>query len=335
MEAKGCAKGGCIGCAAVVAAVVVVPLLLVATARLTEREPEPRREELTRQLPPLPGTAAGGGAEGGAAGAGEPPAEAPPAGVPLGAVGAEVPALAAGAAPVRIVLELSKGSFEVEPGPPGSELRVEADYDAAAYRLEQRYDPDHREYELRFDSKGMLRVHFGGRHEVQSRVRLIIPRGYPVALAGHIKMGESTLDLGGLTLTEADLDLGMGSHRVDFSSPLAAPAARLSFDGSMGEMEIEHLGNASPAQVYVHHSFGSLRVDLSGRWRNDSTLDVTCGFGECAIEAPEDANLAVERARVRLGDKTVEGLDRLRPARPGVPTLHLSVESTAGELRID
>ena len=48
-----------------------------------------------------------------------------------------------------------------------------------------------------------------------------IPPGVPIDLTLNVTMGESRIDLGGLTLSELGLDLSMGNHEVDFSTPVA------------------------------------------------------------------------------------------------------------------
>lgn len=333
MEARGCVKGGCIGCAALGAAAVLLPLLLVVAGRLSERPPEPRSQELSRELPPLPPSTGGGAppAEAGPEAAGE-----PFRGVRLEAEGEELALPGAGdAEPVWIVLELSKGSFRVEPGPPGGELRVEADYDASRFELDEHYDPEGREYRLRFDARGGPLAFFRRQRSDDSRVRVIIPRGYPVRLRGEVTMGESHLELGGLWLADVDLDLRMGSHRVSFSEPLPVPAASLTLEGSMGEIELENLGNASPRLLTLDHGFGAAYVDLEGAWRNDAEVEIEYGFGECVVRLPETAAVALGEIGVRLGEERIRGLDRLREPRPGEPTLRLSARGRAGELRIE
>ena len=64
----------------------------------------------------------------------------------------------------------------------------------------------------------------------------------PMAL--RVSMGESRIDLGGLTLGELDLNLSMGEHRLDFGRPVVGALRRMRLDASMGDVSIEHLGNA-------------------------------------------------------------------------------------------
>ena len=137
--------------------------------------------------------------------------------------------------PVRLVLYLSKGYFEIEPGPAGEPLRVQADYDAARFKLEEIYDESDRRYEVRFDSRHGW-ASLIGHHENLNRVKVIVPRGYPLTIEGKIAMGESHVELGGLHLTEINLDLGIGDDSLSFAEPTTATLERLEIDGSMGEL---------------------------------------------------------------------------------------------------
>lgn len=328
--AAGCFKGGCLGCLVVVGLMVVIPVVLMVVAlALGPAEELPERTELTQELPPLAGLPA----EAPEPGAG---AEAPPPGVgPEAFDGRELPTLPLGQEPIEVVLDLSKGSFIIEPGPAGEPLRVEADYDAGSFELEERFDPERGRYELSFDSRGGWLSMMRRRDGPPGRVRLIVPRGYPLTVRGAITMGESRVDLGGLWLKSTDLRFGAGSHRLAFSEALAEPMERLRVNGSFGEVEIDSAGNASPREVEVDHSMGSLTLDLRGQWRGDSTVDVECGFGECSVRRPETARLVVEHARVALGDRWDRGSGRLSELPADAPTVRLSVSATAGELRID
>lgn len=323
---KGCGKKGCIGCAAVFAALAAIPMVLLLVGLLTRPgEARPETQELTRPLPNQTAPPAVPGESGST-----PPTAATPGSLESSELGT---ALISGE-PVRLVLHLSKGSFDIEPGPAGEPLRVVADYDAARYKLEEVYDEGDRRYEVRFDARHGWASLIGS-NDNRNHVRVIVPRGYPLSIEGKIAMGESHLELGGLHLAEVNLDLGMGDHTLTFSEPTTAPLERLEIDGSMGELTLDEIGNASPRRVRFAHSMGDFDGDLSGAWRNDAEIEVRCGMGECRLRTPDGVAVNIERASIGLGESTTRGAERDRTLPPGAPTLTIRASGSMGSLIID
>jgi hypothetical protein len=252
------------------------------------------------------------------------------------------PGAAAGAAidheievaePGRVVLDLHRGNFEVRPGPAGEPVRLEGRYDAGHYVLTESYEPYGEAgwtYRVSFDRKGFGIRPFVEQEGRENRLRVVVPRGAPIVLEGRVGTGTSELELGGLWLIEIDLDIGVGEHAVSFGEPLPVPVGRLRLDGSIGVLDLDRVGNASPREVSVRHSIGEVGVDLGGAWRRDAEVLVSCGIGECGVRVPRGVNVELERASVMLGEasRAYDGRDR------GGPTLKLSVSGRIGEVRV-
>lgn len=330
---RGCFKTGCLGCLALVALMVGLPILLVLISLAIGRpEQHQESERLRRTLPELavPG-----------------PDDAPgdlPAEQPAESTSGEfverplMPEAVTVTPPAgHLLLDLEMGRFEVVPGPPGSDIQVEADYDSGSFELKESYEPAADgtwTYQLSFRDKiGWLR-RFGGNNVIHNRLRLIVPQGRPFALEGKVAMGESDLELGGLWLTRVDLDLGAGGHQLSFDEALPHPLEALVIDSSYGELKARKLGNASPALLKVSHTAGEVRLDLTGAWQQDAEIDVSFSFGECRLTVPETVGVEVTRASINMGEKRMSGLDRSTPLPPGAPTLRLSLQGNAGEISV-
>ncbi len=317
-RARGCLKFGCLGCLGIIGIAVLFTVAgLVASISRGPSQLETR--ELAQEIPApdLPERAAQITEEEfrQAVAAGE------------FSVGAEKEGL--------VILNLKAGSFDIVAGPAGHPVRVEADYDVTRFQLKEKFSESASgswTYRLDFSPKffGM----FGGRIR-EPRLKVILPRGTPFRYEGAVSMGESDWDLGGLWLRGFELDAGMGEHVITFDEPLVEPMRNFVVDASMGATGFRRLGNASPAVVDVQHSMGEMSLDLRGAWANDSDVRARCSMGECAVTLPDGANVDVKRATIMLGEKTTRGLRNKREHDPDLPTLHLSVSHSMGELRID
>ena len=312
---RGWFRTGCFGCLGIVILAVVLPLAW-AFIEMARGVPELNRETRTAsQLLP-------GGHDS------ELPATPPP--------GSQMAAMAPG----RVEVDFSTGEFTIEAGPPGQPIRVEADYDTGTYELVEEYSSQGElgwTYHVRFRPKvSWLRMLLAGGQGQENNITLILPRGVPMSLTGDIGIGESNLDLGGLWLTQVDLGLGIGEHKVHFDEPLPHPMEELRLSSSIGEVTVGRIGNASPRTVLLEHSLGEVSYDLRGEWTVDSEVDVACGIGECKVRLPGSAtNVELVRASVTIGEQRAPDRDRLNQAGPDAPTVRVDATASLGELVVD
>jgi len=316
---RGWLKKSCLGCLGVAAVFVLVALTIVAIGLvLGPAESRIERPKVARELPLFPA----------------PRDDASHPGVPDEAGAAILRDGPAG----RVVLDLSLGRFEILAGEPGEPIRVEGQYDAASYSLSESLESEGElgwVYRLSFrrDSNWIRQLFANGAHA--NRLRLVLPRDTPLSIEGRIGIGESRLDLGGLHVTGVDLDFGIGSHEVGFHAPTPQPMERFRISGSIGQVGVFRLGNASPKQVWADNRIGPLELDLAGRWRNDSSIAVRGGIGGFVVRVPEEVAVVVDAATVRLGQTDLSALEGLPAAGEGRFTLTLEISAGIGEVRVD
>ncbi len=326
-QVPGCLKYGCVGCLSVLALLVVL-IFLVSAIHLSSEPEDPRQEQRQAAYdlpePPQPPR--------------YPSVDEPqvPEVLPLPEL-EEFPQSPGRVG--KVLIDLKMGEFIIRPGPAGEPIRVEADYDASAFELEETFTPSEDggwTYELSFGGeRGLLGMLFGGnRHNVDNRIELIIPRGYPIDIVGEVGIGELEADLGGLWIRRVDVEFGAGDHFVEFSDPLPYPMDSFRADSSVGSVEVRALGDASPRSVEVDHGLGELFLDLKGAWRGDAEIDIDFGIGECLLWLPEDVNVDIERASVSIGESSIDR-PRSTPVPEDAPTLTLSMSGSIGEVRVE
>ncbi len=323
-QVPGCLKYGCVGCLSVLALGVLLVFLFSALHMAMDREdPRPEARRAEHRLP-------------------EPPERPPRPDRP--AIGEvlplpeldEFPRDAPGG---RVLLDLRMGSFSIRPGPADQPIRVDADFDAGAFELEEELTTSEDgawTYQVSFGGKrGIFGMILGGRrHNVDNRIDVVIPRGHPIDLVVKAGLGELEADLGGLWLRSADFEFGAGDHFLEFRDPLPYPMESFRVDASVGSVEVRELGNASPKSVEVDQGIGELLLDLKGAWRNDAEVDVDFGIGECRLWLPDDVRVDLKRARVALGESSVDR-PRSKPLPDDAPTLTVRTSGGIGEVRLE
>jgi len=248
----------------------------------------------------------------------------------------EVKAHVLPAGPGVVELHVRMAEIDVSPGPPGSPLRLETDWNAGVFRLEEalKQESGGWRYRLDFGGKGfaLLRHH---EHHTRNRLRLRIPVDHPLSIEGKLSMGESDVELGGLALDRVALELRTGEHRLSFHEPTPQPLSLLELDGSMGEMTVIGAGNASPRRTEVRHGMGELLLDLTGKWRADGEVDLRFSMGDSRVDLPrsDEAAAIVEKAHVSLGDRSVFDTP-ISELPAGLPKVRIRATGGMGELRI-
>jgi hypothetical protein len=148
-------------------------------------------------------------------------------------------------------------------------------------------------------------------------------------------MGESRIDLGGLTLSDLGLDLSMGNHRVDFREPVVDGLRRVRLNARMGDVRIENLGNSGATIVDASGSMGSVTADLGGAWHpgSEAELSFTHSMGEVRVSVPTKVRLQAD-VRDSEGKTRIVPEDADETRDPKAPVIKVRVSTSMGESRV-
>ena len=128
----------------------------------------------------------------------------------------------------RVVLDFTVGEFYVVRGEPGEPVAVEAEFDTRSYALRESFEPSPGSsftYRVTFEETswfkdGGLRAVLGGSFP---KITVSLPPDRPLALEGRFGKGHANVELGGLWLTEVDIDFEKGALAVGAERPLVVP----------------------------------------------------------------------------------------------------------------
>jgi len=239
--------------------------------------------------------------------------------------------------PVSIVLE--EGSFRIEPGPPGSPIRIEGDYDHAMYELTQEVTRDSSgrpSYSLSFLPRYsmMRRLLSQGIVEVDentNRLTLYLPQGVPMALKMQVRKGKSEMQLGGLALQSATFDLEMGEHRVHVDRPNPIEMENLQVNSGMGEVRLDGLGNLRSGSIVFFGKMGEVHLDMGRELLRDTTLFTRMRMGEMRVRLPREAR-STGSATAFLGEVNGSPNYGGDEAAEGLHTIDVRGSITIGQL---
>jgi hypothetical protein len=298
-ESKGGRKWlrcGCFGCLGILAVVIIVFATMMLIAAMKVRSEEVTEDVLKPDLP---------------------------AAMPAPEEAIDVPS----SLPGRVELKLRHGGFFIEPG---EQLRVDAKYDTKACELQEKLTTDEAKgwtYRLEFSCGGFslmgaLKQMLGGS---QPTIKLQLPSDIPISLDLDALQGGIIGDLGGLWLTTADLRAEMAGMEIDFDKPLKEPMERLRFEGSMGGLIIDRVGNASPREIDIDFKMAGVEMDLNGEWLQDSDITINGRMAGASIVVPN--NVIVEG--LASGGIPAGQEPEIKP-----PTLRFETSIEMGEIEI-
>jgi hypothetical protein len=245
-------------------------------------------------------------------------------------------------AAVSMNLWLEEGNFTIKVGPAGSGVRVEGDYDAGMYELKQQLDKGDSGapvYNLSFLPRySMLRriLTHGGvvLDDDTNRLTIYLPRDLPMVLRAQVRKGQSHLELGGLSLKSATLDLEMGEHRITVDEPNPIEMDSFETRSGMGEVKMQNLGNLRAGSISVWGKMGEIGVDLGRQIARDTKLYTRMRMGEMKILLPRGARINA-RTSVFLGGSSGEPEEGGNEENAGLSTYQLDVDAGAsfGEVK--
>lgn len=242
--------------------------------------------------------------------------------------------------PMQLTMDLREGEFDIKPGERNGGVKVEGKFSEALYELSQVSDTQNGASRtvIRFRSKApawaRMLAGIGDGEDNRPRLTLSIPPGVPIDLTLNVSMGQSRIDLGGLTLNDLGLDLSMGNHEVDFRQPVVDGMRRLRLNTRMGNVSVENLGNARVKTVDASGSMGNVRADLGGEWQPgaESELSFTQSMGEVRVTVPNNVRLEADVRDSEGKSRTVPPGDQTTD--PEAPVIKVRVSTSMGEGRV-
>jgi len=104
---------------------------------------------------------------------------------------------------------------------------------------------------------------------------------------------------------------------------------------SMGNVVIDHLGNARAETISGHGSMGNVTANLAGAWTPGSSTDLRFeqSMGDLTVRVPSNVRVDAD-VRSNQGEEKRQQPTLKQPDDPNAPTLRLRVNSSMGNARV-
>ena len=244
--------------------------------------------------------------------------------------GQNVSGNAIASAPGKVIIDVTGVELRVKASPAGGPIRILALYDKDTEELIESFETDTADgWEYRVSLHRVEDSFMGHMTAVFAtgypEFTVLLPKDTPMALELKLAQGGGAVDLGGLSLTSATVNLLQGGMGLTVSEPMPQPMERFSFAGSMAGAGLSKIGNASPAIIDVTHKMGGMDLDLRGEWKQDSEIGFAVDMGGAGLQLPD--NTAIKGLEER-------GIAYVASTDSATPTLTIATKASNGEIEI-
>ena len=199
----------------------------------------------------------------------------------------------------RLVAGESAVTVEVKYG--AGDLRIRSAASGTLYRMQLRYDEDafqpvseYRRGRLRVGVESTnRRIPVGDRSD--GAMQLELAHGVPMDLELDFGAVRADLDLGGLSLTDLQLRTGASETRLNVSTPNPSRLRRAQMEVGAADFTARQLGNLNTTDLDISAGVGKVRLELTGDWREDATVEVQMGLGSLELVVPEGLGVRLVR----------------------------------------
>lgn len=181
-------------------------------------------------------------------------------------------------------------------------FRLTSEEMPALFRADVTYNPDRLEvfadYRKRGE-RGYLEVgsDLFSKFQVDTednRWEMELSSSYKTDLKLEFGLCDAFIDLGGVPLTDLNLDIGVAEGKLVFSSPNPTELDNISIEAGAAEFEIEKLLNANFKTLKFDGGVGEFRLEFTGELKTRAQAEISVGLGSAVIYLPREMPVRIE-----------------------------------------
>lgn len=190
-------------------------------------------------------------------------------------------------------LEYAAGSLRVGPGEWNELYRMDLSYDGERLVPLSDYDAGRGSVSLGLRSSGGAGVRVSSRNQLQQVASVVLSPRVDLSLELNLGAADAEVELGGLRVSNLELNTGASRTAVAFSRPNAARCRRASFSAGAAEFSVTGLGNSRCDEIEFDGGVGSVTLDFGGGWSSSSRAKVTMAMGGLTLRLPRTIGIKI------------------------------------------
>jgi hypothetical protein len=236
---------------------------------------------------------------------------------------------------VTVRVRFALGHFAFGPDQGGALYRTTLVYDENLFEPVQHYDRERHTLDINIsdDSKknNFNARDFGQLRDLRQRLDVAVSPVVPTHVDLEFGVVRAEIDLGGMSLADADIETGASEGLLQFSRPTLAPCKRLHVVMGAADFDAVGLGNANCAEMEFEGAAGSFTLDFTGEWQREGTTSakVDLGVGSLNLRFPSHLGVAVSL------DRFLATFERTGFTKRGDVYYSSNYDNAAAKLRLD
>lgn len=204
----------------------------------------------------------------------------------------------------EVQLEMKVGELRVGPASGDDLFQMDLHYNEATSHPRIDFQRDEDKAILRFDmsGEGNFMSVFG-----ESRLHLLLHKDILTQLKVRSGVGNTQLDLGGMSIGELELESGVGETSVSMLEPNSSECEQLELISGVGEIKVVGLGNFRFQHLEFKGGVGSAKLDFTGEWAESGKVEIEVGVGGIELILPRDLGAEIRVSKSFLSAYEMPG----------------------------
>lgn len=226
-------------------------------------------------------------------------------------------------------LEYAAGAVRVSAARPTELYRMDLLYDGERYEPVSDFDASTTAVALGLRPAGQGGLRVVSRNQLRQTAAVTFSPRSDLSLDVTLGAADADLELGGLRLTDLDLQAGASRATVRFSEPNAARCRAASLRAGAAELTVLGLGNSRCERIAFEGGVGRVTLDFAGTWASSSRVEVKMALGEVMLRLPRQVGVRI------TPDRFLASFDPQGLLRRGTSYVSPGYDQAARHLDID
>ncbi len=241
---------------------------------------------------------------------------------------------------LRANLQYAAGVLRLRPGPAAELYRMDVSYDQDRFVPRSEFDAARGQVLLGVETAGRGGLRVVSQNQLRQMANVSFSPSVDLALDVGLGAVDADLELGGLRLTDLNLETGASRAVIRFSQPNGTRCRSAQLSAGAAELSVIGLGNSRCDRIDFEGGVGKVALDFGGTWTASSEVEVKMAMGELTLRLPRQIGVRLTLDKF-LSSFQPSGLVRRGNSfeSPGYDRdnrhLDIAVTSAVGEVRVE
>ena len=190
-------------------------------------------------------------------------------------------------------LQYAAGVLRLSAGPAAELYRMDVSYDQDRFVPRSEYDAARGEVLLGVETAGRGGLRVVSQNQLRQIAHVSFSPDIDLALDVGLGAVDAELELGGLRLTDLNLETGASRAVIRFSQPNGARCRSAQFSAGAAELSVIGLGNSRCDRIDFQGGVGKVALDFGGSWTASSEVEVRMAMGELTLRLPRQVGVRI------------------------------------------